>query len=208
MSESIDVIQLLHEKAKVLPATVVEVKSMAEAMDYVVATCAAKAPCEVLLPEPGASYGPPSANNVPTYTKRVIAAPDLGDALPLLEKAAAAQGIEVLTSGLREHMGGFDMGVAKAEMAVADSVTCVVNSDSEEVRIATMIGEICVLIVPRSKVVKNLEATAPTVRALMTKGTPSYTAFITGPSRTSDIERVSALGVHGPLELHLILLEG
>ena len=36
---------------------------------------------------------------------------------------------------------------------------------------------------------------------------PNYLAFVTGPSRTADIERVLALGVHGPLELHILILE-
>jgi L-lactate dehydrogenase complex protein LldG len=32
--------------------------------------------------------------------------------------------------------------------------------------------------------------------------------FVTGPSRTSDIELQLAIGVHGPRELHVVIVEG
>ena len=86
-------------------------------------------------------------------------------------------------------------------------MTCIVNSNREEVRIGTMVAELSIMLVKKSTLLDRLEDAAPIMNDLLTRGGASYTAMITGPSRTADIERVGALGVHGPLELHIVLLE-
>ena len=192
--EQTDVIRLLREKAAALPATVLEAADLEEAARYVASLCAKKPPRENLLP--GKEPAQP----------RLIAAPDIGaEAWRLLNEQGRKQGVACVDRGLREYAGGIDLGVARAELVVADTVTCVVASDREDVRLATMLCEICVVLASRSKVVTGLQNAAPTLRALQSGA--AYTAFISGPSRTADIERVAALGVHGPLELHIVLLE-
>ncbi len=203
-----ELVELFRTKAAVVGAKVVEAASMAEAARYVADVCASKDPCELLADEPDAEQGPLGPNKVPTRVKRIVAAPDLdAAAFGALAGDCEAKGFACIREGLRKHLAGIDVGVAQAVLGVADSGTCMVNSDDEETRLATMISEISVLILHKSAIRKDLPSIAADLRAQQSTGKPSYTAFITGPSRTADIERVSAIGVHGPLELHIILLE-
>jgi L-lactate dehydrogenase complex protein LldG len=63
-----------------------------------------------------------------------------------------------------------------------------------------------VAVLPLSKLVGTAYDQEDELDALLSDP-PDYTAFITGASRTADIERVLTLGVHGPLELHILLWE-
>jgi L-lactate dehydrogenase complex protein LldG len=55
--------------------------------------------------------------------------------------------------------------------------------------------------------VPDLTAAFGHVRAKYGKQFPSFMGFITGPSRTGDIERILVLGAHGPKRLTVLLVD-
>jgi L-lactate dehydrogenase complex protein LldG len=52
----------------------------------------------------------------------------------------------------------------------------------------------------------GIAATRDRILTLHAQGKPSYFSWVTGPSRTADIERVLTIGVHGPRELHILIV--
>ena len=203
-----ELVDAFSAKAQAVNATVVTLPGMKEALDYVVEICVKKAPAEMLAEEPGTEQGPLGPNKVPTRVQKVMAAPQLNDTdFAALEEACKAKGFLCLKSGLRKYLAGIDLGLSFAEAGVAASGTCMLNTDNEDVRLASMISEISVLILKKSAIYPDLPSITQILRARMAENPATYTTLVTGPSRTADIERVGAVGVHGPLEMHIILLE-
>ena len=62
------------------------------------------------------------------------------------------------------------------------------------------------LLIRRSTILPGNENGAEVLQKFFGKAEPEFLAFISGPSRTADIERVLTLGVHGPLYLHAVLI--
>ena len=196
-------------KLQLVNGVVHEAPDMAAAMRYVAEVCEKKAPCEMLADEPGTAQGPLGPNKVPTRVQKVVAAPTIPeDAFKALAADCEAKGFLCLREGLRKYLAGIDVGVCMAEAGVAASGTCLVNTDNEDGRLASMVCEVSILILKKNAIYPDLPAITQIVRERMAEQTATYTTLITGPSRTADIERVGAVGVHGPLELHCILLEG
>ena len=127
------------------------------------------------------------------------------EARSVMSELCKSRDLQLLESPLRDQADDLHVSLTLAEYGIAETGSLMVASDSEEIRIATMLAQIHVAVLPASKIKPDAEAIASSLDAVLKKDTPSYTAFITGPSRTADIERVLAIGVHGPVELHLLL---
>ena len=113
---------------------------------------------------------------------------------------------EKLVAEIRSAEGAEHVGVVRVAKGIADTGTCVVVTDDEEKRLKTMLPETSVFILRADDIVPHLADIAPFLRSRQADGRVSYTSFITGPSRTADIERVSAIGVHGPLAVQIVLV--
>ncbi|MFN2437233.1 MAG: lactate utilization protein C [Desulfotignum sp.] len=198
-----DLAALFSQKAILVSALVHQAVSRAEAFDRAVSLLQGRA---LMTPQmSNTRLSPAGAKEAPA---RVMAAPNLGTAdLQYLSQACDTAGnIHLLKNGMRDYPGGIDMGVTLADYGIAETGTLVMTSDSEETRLATMLCEVHVAVLNVSDIRPTADAMVRELTA-MTARTGSYTAFITGASRTADIERVLAIGVHGPLELHIILVE-
>jgi L-lactate dehydrogenase complex protein LldG len=123
-----------------------------------------------------------------------------------LEKACSQAGVDLVADNLREHAADLQTALTLADWGIADTGSLVLDSNSEDLRLATMLAETHIAVLPLSRLRPDSEALEADLVRLM-ESPPSYVAFITGPSRTADIERVLTIGVHGPQELHVLLLK-
>lgn len=124
-----------------------------------------------------------------------------------LAKLMTNAGIEVYAGEYRKAGHVPAAGVTFCNFAMADTGTVVLESTDENIRLATTLPELHFVIVDPQKILKdNLEATEP-MTAMHSGSAPRFVAYITGPSRTADIERVLTIGCHGPRELHILVVE-
>ena len=195
------------EKATAVSAVVSPIATINEAFAYCVNLCAKQGGCRIMPSGCEEHLSSPAGALCDTKDDKIIAAPGLEPSqYAVLSDLCGKKGFTCIKSGMRDHLSGVDIGFTMADIGIAETGTLVINCPGEELRLATMLCEYHICVLPRSRVMQDAFAADQHLRMHMRKA-PNYTAFITGASRTADIERVLALGVHGPLELHILLLE-
>ena len=72
---------------------------------------------------------------------------------------------------------------------------------------ASLLPETHIAVVASSRVVPDMEAAWALLRAERGAAMPRAVNFVSGPSRTADIEQTLVLGAHGPYRVHVVLAE-
>ncbi|HEU4770287.1 MAG TPA: lactate utilization protein [Pyrinomonadaceae bacterium] len=111
--------------------------------------------------------------------------------------------------GLQPYTGNifdYDVGISTAQAAIAETGTLVLDSARERHRLVSLVPPVHIAIINAASIFQTL---AEALAFIHRNGdiSPAVT-FITGPSRTADIELTLAIGVHGPQELFVIVNRG
>ena len=100
-----------------------------------------------------------------------------------------------------------DLGVSEAAFAVAESGTLVEFATNDAYRLVSTLPRVHLGVVREKTMVRTLKESASPIRTYFEENPENATVtFISGPSRTADIEMKLTLGVHGPEVAHAIVL--
>jgi L-lactate dehydrogenase complex protein LldG len=105
---------------------------------------------------------------------------------------------------LRTECAGAEIGITGADYALADTGTLVLFSTAEEARMVSLLPPLHIAVIRRERILTGLDELFDTVP--LPSDRSSSMVFITGPSRTADIEQILVRGVHGPGEIHAVVL--
>jgi L-lactate dehydrogenase complex protein LldG len=97
-----------------------------------------------------------------------------------------------------------DVGFTACDALVAQTGSVLVTSRSAGGRALSVLPPHHVVIARRDQLVADLPAAFALLKAKYGTNYPSMISFITGPSRTGDIERILVLGAHGPKKLTIL----
>lgn len=113
----------------------------------------------------------------------------------------------VTNDGYDKHeLEQYDVGISECDALIAQTGTVLVTSRSAGGRALSCLPPHHVVIARREQLVPDLPAAMALVKQRYGGNFPSMISFITGPSRTGDIERILVLGAHGPKKLTIFCL--
>ena len=127
----------------------------------------------------------------------------------LAEAAVQALGVPVLNASDgydKQELAACDAGITECDALVAQTGSVLVTTLSAGGRALSCLPPHHVVLARREQLVADLPAALELLQQKYGTNYPSMISFITGPSRTGDIERILVLGAHGPKKLTILMV--
>lgn len=148
-----------------------------------------------------------SLTDVPQAVATYLRAHDLPSAAVCWPDFAAlpwqAAGIDAQA---RPATGDDKVGVTGCFCAIAETGTLMMHSGAETPLTSSLLPDVHIAVVRRSRLVMGMEDAWDLLRREQGE-LPRQVAFVSGPSRTADIEMTMVLGIHGPYRVHVVLVK-
>ena len=100
-----------------------------------------------------------------------------------------------------------DVGITGVDYAIAETGSCILFASNMVSRAISLMPEIHICIVEKSQIVPDLDVVFAIYRDFILNQSSKYFNIMTGPSRSADIEQTLVTGVHGPGEVHMVLIK-
>ena len=121
----------------------------------------------------------------------------------LLKMAGSQLSDRIVKTGLADC----DVSITGCECLVARTGTIVMSSAQKSGRSTSVYAPVHICIAFSNQLVYDVKDALQLVKDKYNNAIPSLITFATGPSRTADIEKTLVVGVHGPKEVYLFLVE-
>jgi len=152
-----------------------------------------------------------SSSDIESALKDLVAEQDIRKATvwntPRLQKLQIANhlsslGVELVSPNADKHeMAQCDLGITEADYLLPETGTIILSSSAEKPRAVSLLPRVHLAIVNREMLRADMH------QVFVEAKDKNYLVFITGPSRTADIELTTTLGVHGPKNLYVWVME-
>lgn len=104
----------------------------------------------------------------------------------------------------KSEIFNYDVSIIQASKAVSSHGVFCVNSSVSQPRLLSLTPRVCIVLLKKENIVKSLSDAFYAIKNEL-GALPTNLLFICGPSRTSDVELVTVLGVHGSQIVHILI---
>lgn len=125
----------------------------------------------------------------------------------LEDKLIATASSQLVDRLVKYDLSNCDVSITGCEYLVARTGSIVMSAAQSSGRSASVYAPIHICIAYTSQIVYDIKDALQAAKEKYGNDLPSLITFATGPSRTADIEKTLVVGVHGPKEVYLFLVE-